>query len=181
VPFGNDGDFSHSSMVNRINGDLANGLGNLAQRVLKMISNSCGAAVPEPGELTPEDEALLAAARGLYSRLRRDLEQQAFHKALDALWQVVGSADRYVNEQKPWSLKKADPGRMNTVLYVLAETIRHLALLTQPFMPQSCTRLLDFLAVPAEERDFAALESGKLKPGTPLPMPEGVFPRYVEA
>jgi methionyl-tRNA synthetase len=180
VPFGNDGDFSHKSMVNRINGDLANGFGNLAQRVLKMIAGSCNATVPQPGALSAEDDALLEAAHSLYAHMREELEQQAFHKALDALWRVAGAADRYANEQKPWSLKKTDPGRMNTVLYVLVETIRHLAILTQPFMPQSCGRLLDLLAVPAGNRSFAALESGRLKPGTPLPEPEGIFPRYVE-
>jgi methionyl-tRNA synthetase len=180
VPFGNDGDFSHKSMVNRINGDLANGFGNLAQRVLKMIASSCNAAVPTPGTLTPEDEALFAAAESLYPKVREELEQQAFHRALDALWQLATSADRYVNEQKPWSLKKTDPGRMNTVLYVLAEVIRHLATLAQPFMPQSCSRLLDFLAVPTGDRCFAALRISRLNPGTPLPSPEGIFPRYVQ-
>jgi len=180
VPFGNDGDFSHKSMVNRINGDLANGFGNLAQRVLKMIASNCNAAVPPPGALTPDDEVMLASADGLYSKVSAELEQHAFHRVLDALWQFAGAADRYVNEQKPWSLKKTDPDRMNTVLYVLAEAIRHLAILTQPFMPQSCSRLLDFLGVPAGDRDFAALQSPKLSPGTKLPSPEGIFPRYVE-
>jgi methionyl-tRNA synthetase len=96
------------------------------------------------------------------------------------LWQLASAADRYINEQKPWSLKKTDPDRMQTVLYVLAEAIRQLAILTQPFMPQSCSRLLDFLGVPAGDRNFAALQSSRLKPGTPLPSPEGIFPRYVE-
>jgi methionyl-tRNA synthetase len=181
VPFGNDGDFSHRAIVNRINGDLANGLGNLAQRVLKIINSSCGASVPPPGPLTPADDVLLASAHGLHAQVREELELQAFHKALDAIWQVVGDGDRYVNDQKPWSLKKTDPARMNTVLYVLAETIRHVAILAQPFMPQSCGRLLDFLAVPGSDRSFAALASRKLTPGTALPAPEGVFPRYVEA
>jgi methionyl-tRNA synthetase len=181
VPFGNDGDYSHRAMVNRINGDLANDFGNLAQRVLKMINSNCGAAVPQPGAFTAEDEALLAAVRGLLAQLRAELEQQAFHKALDALWQVVGAANRYVDEQKPWNLRKSDPARMNTVLYVLAEVIRHLAVLTQPFTPDACARLLDYLAVPADRRSFAALgASGMLTPGTPLPAPEGVFPRYQE-
>lgn len=181
VPFGNDGDFSHRAMVNRINGDLANGLGNLAQRVLKMINANCGAAVPSPGPLTPADETLLAAARGLHARVREELGQQAFNKALDALWLVIADADRYLNAQTPWTLKKTDPARMNTVLYVLAEIVRRLALLTQPFMPQSCERLLGFLSVGSGDRSFAALESRALAPGTVLPPPEGVFPRYVEA
>jgi methionyl-tRNA synthetase len=181
VPFGNDGDFSHDAIVGRINSNLSNGLGNLAQRVLKMINANCGATVPSPGPLTPADEALLAAARGLHARVREELEQQAFHKALDALWQVIGDGDRYVNEQTPWSLKKTDPARMNTVLYVLAETVRHLAILIQPFMPQACGRLLDYLAIADSDRNFAALESRKLAPGTRLPAPEILFPRYVEA
>src|SRR5262249_51252729 len=101
VPFGNDGDFSHRAMVNRINADLANGLGNLAQRVLKMVNGSCSGIVPQPGALTSADETLLASAHGLHARLREDLEQQAFHKALDALWAVIGDCDRYVNDQKP--------------------------------------------------------------------------------
>jgi len=180
VPFGNDGDFSHRAMVNRINADLANGLGNLAQRVLKMINASCDGTVPQPGLLTAADEGLLAAAHGLLARVRDELEQQAFYRALELLWQVIGEGDRYMNDQKPWSLKKTDPARMGTVLYVLAETIRHLAVLIQPFMPQACARLLDSLAVPDDGRSFAALEAHRLAPGTRLPAPEILFPRYVE-
>jgi methionyl-tRNA synthetase len=94
---------------------------------------------------------------------------------------VVGEGDRYIDEHKPWTLKKTDPTRMATVLYVLAETVRHLAILVQPFTPQSMAKMLDQLAVPTDARTFAALgEGGALKPGTPLPAPEGVFPRYVE-
>ncbi|HEX7969069.1 MAG TPA: methionine--tRNA ligase, partial [Stellaceae bacterium] len=131
LPFGSDGDFSRRAVVNRINGDLANGFGNLAQRVLSMINRNCEARVPEPGPLAAADTALLEAARGLLPRLRADFAEQAFHRALDALWQVVGDADRYVAEQAPWTLKKSDPTRMETVLYVLAEVIRHLAILVQ--------------------------------------------------
>ena len=181
VPFGNDGDFSHRAIVNRINGDLANGFGNLAQRVLKMIASSCAGRVPQPGPLTPEDDALLAAACGLLDSLRKDMEQQAFHRALDSLWQVIGAADRYVNDQTPWNLKKTDPARMNTVLYVLADVVRHLAILAQPFVPAASARLLDFVAVPGDRRSFASLgKAGMLQPGTALPAPEGVFPRYLE-
>lgn len=181
IPFGNDGDFSHRSMVQRINSDLANGLGNLAQRSLSMINKNCGEQVPQPGAFTAADKALLASAHGLVAKLRPLMAEQAFHRALDAIWQVIGAADRYVDEQAPWALKKTDPARMATVLYVLAETVRHLAVVVQPFMPHSAARLLDQLALPADRRSFATLgEGGALKPGTPLPKPEGVFPRYVE-
>lgn len=180
LPFGSDGDFSHRAMVNRINADLANGLGNLAQRVLTLVNKNCAARVPTPAALAAGDEALLAAAKGLHARLRLDFAEQAFHRALEALWQVVGDADRYIDEQAPWALRKTDAQRMATVLFVLAEVIRHLALLVQPVVPQAAARLLDQLAVPADKRDFGALAL-PLAPGTALPKPEGIFPRYVES
>jgi methionyl-tRNA synthetase len=181
IPFGNDGDFSHRAMVQRINSDLANGLGNLAQRVLSMINKNCAGQVPQPGAFTDADKTLLASAHGLVAKLRPLMVEQAFNRALEAIWQVVGEGDRYIDEQKPWTLKKTDPARMATVLYVLAETVRHLAILVQPFTPHSMAKMLDQLAAPAGVRNFATLgEGGALKPGTPLPAPEGVFPRYVE-
>jgi len=181
VPFGNDGDFSPRAIANRINGDLANDLGNLAQRVLSMIGKNCGAAVPQPGPFTAEDEALLFSARGLLVAVRPLFNSQAFHKALETIWAVIGDANRYVDAQAPWALRKTDPDRMATVLFALAETIRHLAILIQPFMPESCAKLLDQLAVEEGARGFANLgPAGALQPGTTLPKPEGVFPRYVE-
>ncbi len=180
LPFGSDGDFSHRAMVNRINGDLANGLGNLAQRVLSIINRNFDARLPTPGPLTAADQALLEAAQALLAKQRADYGDQAFHRALETLWQVVGEGDRYVNEQAPWVLRKTDPARAGTVLYVLAETIRHLAILVQPVMPEAAAKLLDQLGVPADRRDFAALGGAPLAPGIALPKPEGIFPRHVE-
>jgi methionyl-tRNA synthetase len=181
VPFGNDGDFSHAAMVHRMNGDLANALGNLAQRVLSMINKNCDAKVPHHAALTPADEKLLSAAHGLVVQCRPLMTGQQFNKALEAIWLVVGDGNRYMDEQAPWGLKKTDPARMATVLYVLAETIRHLALIVQPFMPQSAAKLLDQLAVGEEDRDFAAFgPEHALEAGTDLPKPEGIFPRFVE-
>jgi methionyl-tRNA synthetase len=179
LPFGSDGDFSRRAVINRINGDLANDFGNLAQRVLSFIAKNAGGKVPEPAALQPSDEALLAAARALIQKLRGDFAEQAFHRALETMWQVVGDANRYVDAEAPWTLRKSDPERMATVLYVLLEAIRRLALLAQPFVPQAAAKLLDQLAVPPEQRSFAALET-PLAPGTPLPKPEGIFPRFVE-
>ncbi len=181
VPFGSDGDFSHRAMVGRLNGDLANDYGNLAQRVLSMVARNCAAAVPEPGEPAPADQTLLGKAQGLLAVLRAEFAVQSFHRALEAIWALVGDANRYVDEQAPWALRKTDPARMRTVLYTLAETLRHLAILTQPVMPDAMARLLDQLGVPAGERDFAHLAPGHaLVPGTTLPAPAGIFPRYVE-
>ncbi len=181
LPFGQDGNYSHQAMIRRINTDLANDFGNLAQRVLTQINKNCEAKVPQPGTFTDADNALLGAAHGLLAKARAEYDEQQFHRALEAQWEVVGAANRYVDEQAPWALKKTDPARMATVLYVLAETIRHLAILAQPVMPQSAARMLDLLAVPEDARSFAALgPSGALKAGTPLPKPEGIFPRHVE-
>jgi methionyl-tRNA synthetase len=180
IPFGNDGDFSHRAMVNRMNGDLANDFGNLAQRVLSMIARNCGGSLPAPGGFGAADEELLGAAKGLYARFVSQIDRQAFHLALEAAWQVMSAANRYVDEQAPWALRRSDPARMGTVLYVVAEVVRRLAILIQTFMPESCARLLDQLAVPLHRRNFAALDQ-VLEAGTSLPAPSGVFPRYVEA
>ncbi len=180
VPFGNDGNFARDQIVKRINADLANGLGNLTQRVLSLIGKHCGGAVPTPGALAAADQALLAGAHGLLAAVRTEMEQQAFHRALDLIWGVVGDADRYIDEQAPWTLRKTDPARMVTVLYGLAEVIRHLGVLVQPFMPDSAAKILDQLAVPAGERGFDRLGPAHALPaGRALPAPAGVFPRYV--
>jgi methionyl-tRNA synthetase len=181
LPFGSDGDFSHHSVVGRLNGDLANDFGNLAQRVLVMINRECEAAVPEATAMTEADRTLLDGARSLLQNVRFHLNEQAFHLALETIWRVVAEANRYVDEQAPWVLRRSDPARMRTVLYTLAETIRHLAIMTQPFVPAASERLLDQLAVSGESRDFAALAAAPLVPGTRLPKPEGIFPRFVEA
>jgi len=177
VPFGNDGDFSHRAMVGRMNNDLANDFGNLAQRVLSMIAKNCGGAVREPGAFTAADRKLLDAAGALLPAIRGDMEVQQFHTALGRIWEVVAEANRYVDEQAPWALRKTDPARMATVLYVVAEVVRRLALLAWPVMPDSMDRLLDQLGSAPEGRDFAAFET-PLAPGTSLPKPSGVFPRY---
>jgi len=179
VPFGSDGDFSRRAMIQRKNSELANDYGNLCQRVLSMIAKNCGGAVPEPEDITADDNALLDQAGYLLDTVRAALDEQAFHEALDRIWAVIRAANAYIDHQAPWALRKTDPMRMATVLYVLAETIRRIAILTQPFMPDASAAILDQVAAPAEARSFAALATA-LVPGTPLPKPEGVFPRHVE-
>jgi methionyl-tRNA synthetase len=181
LPFGNDADFSHRAIVGRLNGDLANDFGNLAQRVLSMINRNCGAQVPGPAAFLDVDKALLEAAGGLLEMVREHMREPAFHLALEAIWRVVADANRYVDAAAPWALNRTDPARMHTVLYTMAEVLRHLAILAQPFVPGSAGRLLDQLAVPAKARNFAALAAAPLQPGSRLPRPEGIFPRFVEA
>ena len=182
VPFGGDGSFSHEAIVQRINADLANDFGNLAQRILSMIAKNCDGVLPAPGDLSAADEAILAAARDLVGAMRKHVEQQAFHEALRAFMAVVSETNAYVDGQAPWALAKTDRERMQTVLWVVAEVIRCLAILAQPAVPDAAAKMLDQLAVRADERTFAHLdENHALQPATPLPKPKGVFPRYVEA
>jgi methionyl-tRNA synthetase len=180
VPFGNDGDFQRRALIGRLNADLANAYGNLCQRVLSIVAKSCDSKVPVKGALTDVDNALLERARSLLATVRGEIDDQAFHRALTTIWEVVADANRYVDAQAPWALAKTDPARRDTVLWVLAETIRRVTMLVQPFMPQSTGKILDQLAVPAEGRAFVAFDT-ELKPGTELPKPQGVFPRFVEA
>lgn len=165
-------------MAQRINVDLANGYGNLCQRVLSMIQKYHEGRVPTPDALTDADHALLSAARGMLDAVRTELDVQAFNKALDAIWRVVDDANRYVQEMAPWTLRKTDETRLGTVLYNLADVIRQLAILTQPFMPDTSNRILDQLVIPADQRGFADLTAHPLVAGTPLPAPAPAFPRY---
>jgi methionyl-tRNA synthetase len=181
VPFGQDGNYSRDGITQRINADLANDLGNLAQRSLSMIAKNCGGVVPEPGALTEADETILAAADGVLPRVEEAIDAFAIHKALEIVWALIADANRYFAGEEPWAHKKTNPERMGTILYVTAEVTRQIAILVQAVMPESGAKLLDQLAVPQDARDFAALgPKGRLKPGTKLPAPSAVFPRYVE-
>lgn len=181
VPFGRDGNYSHEAIVTRINADLANDLGNLAQRSLSMVAKHCGQAMPVPGAFSSEDQAMLEMADAMLEKARQEIDNQALHKILETIWAVVSEANRYFTAQEPWALRKTDSARMNTVLYVTAETIRQVSILVQPFMPVAAGRLLDLLAVDAQARDFTALgEAGRLAASQPLPAPSPIFPRYVE-
>jgi methionyl-tRNA synthetase len=181
VPFGQDGNYGHQAIVNRTNADLANDLGNLAQRSLTMIAKNCEAKVPNPGKLAASDEALLAAADAMLEQARAAMKTQALHQALSVVWAVVAEANRYFAAAAPWALAKTDPARMASVLWTTAEVTRQIAILAQPFVPAGAGKLLDLLGVPEKERDFSALgKPGRLKAGTPLPQPTPVFPRYQE-
>ncbi|OBZ94168.1 methionine--tRNA ligase [Pararhizobium polonicum] len=180
VSFGQDGSYSEEGIATRINSDLANGIGNLASRSLSMIVKNCDGQIPECGPLTDEDKAMLAAADALHASTRDDMNALMIHRALTAIIAVVSEADRYFAGQEPWALKKTDPARMATVLYVTADVVRQIAILLQPFMPESAGKLLDLVAIPADKRDFASLgEAGRLVAGTALEAPKPVFPRYV--
>ena len=146
VPFGKDGTYSEELIINRINADLANDLGNLAQRSLSMIGKNCEGKLPTPGEFSDEDAAILRQTDSLIETCRTAMDRQRISVALDAIWDVVGETNRYFAEQQPWALKKTDPERMGTVLYTTAEIIRQVAILAQPEMTNACAYLLNLLA-----------------------------------
>ena len=180
VTFGADGNYNHDTIVARINGDLANNFGNLAQRSLSMVAKNCGGVVPTPGPLLPVDEQILAAASELLELNRDAYTRQDFSRALEAVWHVLGDTNAYFADQEPWKLKKTDPTRMETVLYVTIEIVRKVALLLQPVLPQTMTSMLDLLAVgQGTARNFENFGTA-LVPGTELPAPAPVFPRYEE-
>ena len=181
VPFGQDGSYNHEAIVARINADLANDLGNLAQRSLSMIAKQHEGVLPEPSAFSDTDKAILAQADGMITLARTAMATQQIHHWLNAVWAVVAEANRYFAGEAPWALAKTDPQRQRTVLYVTAEVVRQVAILAQPAMPDCSARLLDILGIPADQRDFAGLGgAARIKPGAALPAPTGIFPRYIE-
>ncbi len=187
VPFGSDGNFSRQSMFDRINADLANNIGNLAQRTLSMIAKNCDAAVPnlDLAKIQSQDTALMEQVRvtsaNTHTSAREQMQRCKFGEVIGAILAMASSANEYIDREAPWTLKKTDPARMHTVLYHLAESIRCIGIMLQPFTPDAAAKLLDQLAVPVDQRMFKHLTPEfALKSGTALPKPEGVFPRLME-
>lgn len=181
VSFGQDGSYNHDAIVARTNADLANDLGNLAQRSLSMLAKQFGGVLPEPGEFTDADKAILAQADGMIEHARTAMATQQIHQALNAIWAVVAEANRYFAGEAPWALAKTDPKRQGTVLYVTAEILRQVAILAQPVMPDSASKLLDILGIADDARDFTRLGGQvRIAAGAQLPPPMPIFPRYVE-
>lgn len=176
LSFGQDGDFSKTAFINRLNTDLANAYGNLCQRVLSFIYKNADAVIPTPAEFTSEDKALMAMPKSVLGNLRNAIDHFHLHRYGEAIWQIIGEGNRYVDAQKPWSLKKEDPARMATVLYTLCELIRQIAVLTQPILPLASAKILAILS--QEKSDFSALEVA-LIPGLKIDEPQPLFAKYV--
>ncbi|NDA47229.1 MAG: methionine--tRNA ligase [Alphaproteobacteria bacterium] len=181
VPFGQDGNYSHEAIVARINADLANDLGNLAQRSLSMIAKNCAGSVPTPGDWTPEDRAILDLAQNMLGKVAEVMQDYALHLMLAEIWRVVAEANRYFANEEPWKKAKSDPARMQTILYVTAEVLRKVAIMAQPVVPMACANLLDLLGQAQSMRQFEHVAAAHaLQPGLALPAPKPIFPRYVE-
>jgi methionyl-tRNA synthetase len=192
VPFGQDGNYSHEAIVQRINADLANDLGNLAQRSLSMIAKNCGGRVPDWRDATPgpDDLDMLAKVAALVQAARGHMKDFALHLYVGGVFEVVAAANRYFANSEPWKLAKSDPARMRLVLFTTIEALRVAGILLQPVMPGAMGKLLDLLGIDAERRGFAELDTQgqagayaaprRLAVDAALPPPAPVFPRYVE-
>ena len=148
VSFGSDGDFSKSALLTRINGDLSNDLGNLCQRVISMIYKNCNGKIPKKCQYySVEDKIFIEEFQNLFSKVKVEINKHSFHQALKLIWQVISSANKFVDEQAPWKLKNANLNRMNDVLWILSESIRTISIIIQPFMPSSASKILNQLSV----------------------------------
>ncbi|HJQ73359.1 MAG TPA: methionine--tRNA ligase [Gaiellaceae bacterium] len=181
MAFGQDADFSEAALVARLNGDLANGLGNLASRVLRMQQSYFQGAV-QPRAPEPVDEALQAAFAKAATDVEQHVRELAFHRALEALWRALDHANKYVTDTAPFTLAK-DPERrprVGAILHELCEALRVTAQLVEPFLPETARRLAGMLSVP-EEHLTALVEpiawGTALPPGHRTHAPEPLFPR----
>jgi len=180
VIFGNDGDFTHEQFINRINSDLANDIGNLAQRVLTFINKNSNNLIPQPTAILEGDQELLNACRQTYDKCKERMNLQDLKGVCESIVELSKLGNKYIDVNAPWTLKKqGDVERMNTVLYVLAETIRVLAVLLSPITPTSSDNLLQQLGLDAtnELRSFASIKTSRIAVGKPLGAVVPVFPK----
>ena len=183
VTFGQDGSYSAEAIIARVNADLANSFGNLAQRTLSFIARNCDGILPVGGRGDPADEALSSLVREATARdLPAHFQSLALSQGIEAWIKAVFACNQYIDSQAPWTLRKSDPERMNAVLATLYAAIRDLAIAISPVIPDSAARLLDQMGIPQEERDFAALDDSArydrlAASGFRLASPTPIFPR----
>lgn len=176
VPFGQDGNFSKLSMQNRVNSELANNIGNLAQRTLAFINKNANAKIPDVDIYQMYQNPLLNGLKDKVSVYQEFMLSQKFSNALEVVIGVANDANLFIDEQAPWALRKTDPNKMLEVLYILVEMIRYIGLFLLPFMPNSMEKLLAQLGVSNKSFESVSVEYA-LQPGSELPVPQGIFPR----
>ena len=180
--FGLDSDFSHRALIHRINSYLANDLGNLLNRSLAMAIKYFNGSLPSPSPLEGVDERVREKAAQVVGAVEKHLNEIAFHKALDAIWELVSLTNKYIDETAPWSLAK-DSGnqeRLATVVYTMLESLRYIALLLYPFIPSSAEKMWEALGITQplrHQRLDTGTRWGSLVPGTVVTKIPPIFPR----
>jgi methionyl-tRNA synthetase len=183
VTFGQDGSYSPEAIVTRVNADLANSFGNLAQRTLSFIARNCGGVLPAGGRGEPADSELLDLVRRTTAHdVPAMFGDLALSQGIEAWIRAVFACNQYIDAQAPWALRKTDPERMTAVLATLCEAIVDLAVAIAPVVPGAAARLLDQMGVAEGERSFTALaDTGRYarlaSAGYPLEPPSPIFPR----
>lgn len=180
VPFGLDGDFSHSALIHRINSDLANDLGNLVSRSTAMLGKYFDSLLPAPGATNDVDQAFIGRFPATLKTVDQQLEDMAFNKALMAIWELISAGNKYIDDSAPWVLAKDSEQRerLATVMYNLCEALRVIALLVTPFMPETGAQIISILG---GDRDNLQLNGqdqwGGLQAGTRIEKAKPLFPR----
>lgn len=182
VTFGMDGDFSHPALIQRINSDLANDLGNLFSRALSMVVRYFDGIIPVPSGLEEIDRRLQETAETVIPRLSGQMDNLAFSKALTSIWEIINAGNKYIDETAPWVLAKAekDRPRLGTVLYQTLESLRVVALLLAAFMPSTSEKIWAQLGLEENLWTQNIKENGKwggLNPGRKVTKPSPLFPR----
>ena len=181
VVFGQDGNFSYDALVTRYNSDLANGLGNLASRTAAMIEKSFAGKIPKAGKLEPRDETLARETQAAIGDVLDHFEKMNFARALESLWTVIATADKYLTTEKPWSLgnSEADVQRKATILATTTELLRVVTVLAHPVIPDSTEKIWTLLGQPGSVSDVEldGLRWGQLTTGVSLGKPQTLFPR----
>ena len=180
VAFGEDGSYSEAAIIERSNADLANGIGNLAQRALSMVAKNLGGVMPDQGAAGEAETALTDSIKTLTDVYFGAMAGLQLHRALEAVMAMVTAANGYFAESAPWGLAKTDPAAMAAVLAATLDATRRIVLLVQPVIPEASGMLLDQLGVSADARQFSDFDAIVMA-GTQLPAPQGVFPRWTDA